>query len=327
MSLPKQVQQQAEAVEEIERQLHGEPESPKTDEAEEVAEGPAEEQPAPEPAETPAEEPVAETPEVTPPKDDTWERRYKTLDGKYKAEVPRLAAEVRELTSQLSAANARIDALLEATTKAQPDAPQKLVTDEDVETFGSDLVDLIDRKAREVAATMVTSEVADLKAENATLREQVGGVSERQTSNDRRAFYTDLGRLVPDYAEVNLDEGFIGWLSEVDPLSGFTRQDYLNNAFASFDVERTAALFDTYKQLTAPPEVPPSNQVLQRHVAPGTSKASTRTPPAAATKIWTSAEIDQFYRSVAKGKFQGSEAEQVRIEAEIDAAVAEGRIR
>jgi hypothetical protein len=324
MSLPKQVQKLAEEADALEKQLYEQEPGAEVIEAEPEQ---VEEQPAPEPEEIPAEEPVAEIPEVTPPEEDaTWERRYKTLDGKYKAEVPRLAAEVRELTRQLADQRTLI-ASMEAKTKAPPEAPQKLVTDEDVETFGSDLVGLIDRKAREVAAEMVGTEMADLKAENATLREQLSGVTERQSSNDRRAFYTELGRLVPDYEAINLDEGFLNWLAAEDPLSGLTRQDYLNNAFASFDVHRTAALFDTYKQLTAPPPEPQRNRDLERQVAPGTSKSTTRTPPAAATKVWSSAEIDQFYRDAAKGKFKGSEAEQVRIEAEIDAAVAEGRVR
>lgn len=322
-SLPKQVQRQAEEVEALEQALYeqepgAEAENPEG-EPEQVNE-----QPAPEAVEPPV-EPEAAKPEAPQTDEETWERRYKTLDGKYKAEVPRLFAEVKGLRSELEAARDQIDVLTRP--KAAPEAQQKLVTDEDVETFGSDLVDLIDRKAREVAAQMVGSEMDELRAENSQLREQLSGVTERQSSNDRRSFFTDLERLVPDYEAVNVDEGFIEWLSEVDPLSGVTKQDYLNNAYASFDVHRTAALFNTYKQLTAPAPVLHRSPNLERQVAPGTSKVSTTTPAPAATRIWSSNEIENFYRQVAQGKFKGNEGEQVRIEAEIDLAVAQGRIR
>lgn len=324
MSLPKQVQKQADEVEAIEKVLYeqdpiGEAEAPETP-PEQV-----EEQPAPEPVE-PAVEPEAAKPEVSPEEEETWQKRYKTLDGKYRAEVPRLFAEIRELKEKLNGAEAQIDTLKRP--QAQPEPQQKLVTDEDVETFGSDLVDLIDRKAREVATSMVGSETAELKAENSRLREQLTGVSERQSSNDRRSFFAELERLVPDYEAVNVDDGFIGWLSEVDSLSGMARQDYLNNAYASFDVHRTAALFNTYKQLTAPAPTPPQRErSLERQVAPGTSKASTPAPANTTTKIWRAGEVEQFYREVSQGKFKGNEVEMVRIEAEIDSAVAEGRIR
>lgn len=329
MSLPKQIQDQLEVVEEFDRQL----EAQQNAEAETVDEGVgvAEEQPAqPVEAQAPAEPVSAEpAPKPEPPtSEETWEHRYKTLDGKYKAEVPRLFGELRELKAELEAAQATIAELKRAPAEAQP-KPKKLVTDEDVETFGPDLVDLIDRKAREVADELVDGRTAELRAENEKLREQLTGVSERQQSNDRQVFYAELERLVPDYEALNVDPGFLNWLAEVDQLSGVARQEYLNRAYVSFDATRTAALFNAYKQLTAPPvaPTPQSDSTLERQVAPSGSKASTPPPAAASTKIWRSGEIEAFYKQVSLGKFKDNEADRVRIEAEIDQAVAEGRVR
>lgn len=319
MSLPKQVQAQAEEAARLEREVLG------------IAEPNPEGDPAPE-GEHAEGQPAAEVPpqteqeaQPTPPipsEDETWEKRYKSLQGMFNAEVPRLQAQLKELQAQLNSERAKAD----AAERAKAYQPEQLVTDKDVEAFGSDLIDVIDRKAREVAAQMVGTKMVELEAENHQLREQLSGVSERQVSNDRRTFFVELERLVPDYEAVNVDPGFLNWLSEVDPLSGLARQEYLNNAYGSLDVGRTAALFNTYKQMTAPPAPRASNK-LERQVAPGTSKVSSSAPANASDRIISTREVEAFYRDVQRGAFKGNEAEQARIEAEIDLAVAEGRIR
>ena len=330
MSLPKQVQAMADEAERLQNQIAGvEPEQTEQPPAEEASTEPQGEQSVAEQVEAPVLEPEAPKPEAITSDDATWERRYKTIQGKYNAEVPRLNADLKDLRNQLTTALAQIDELKSRTARTT-EPSQPLVTDKDVEAFGSDLIDVIDRKAREVASQMVGTEMAELKAENQRLHDQLSGVTERQVSNDRRAYFAELARIVPDYEAINVDEGFLGWLSEVDPLSGMTRQDYLTNAWNTFDVQRTAALFNTYKQMTAPPPAPApaaAKQQLQRQVAPGTSKVSTTAPTNTADRVWSMNEIDQFYKAVARGEYRGSEAEQVRIEAEIDQAVAEGRIR
>jgi hypothetical protein len=264
---------------------------------------------------------------TTPASDDpTWEQRFRTLQGKYSAEVPRLSADLKELRSQHAAVLSEIERL--KGKKAEAPEPKSLVTDKDVEAFGSDLIDVIDRKAREVAQSMVNSRTAELEVENRKLTEQLTGVTERQVSSERRTYFMELAKQVPDYEVLNVDQGFIGWLAEVDPLSGLTRQDYLTTAWNMFDANRTASLFNAYKQKSAPPQPAPSQrQQLQRQVAPDTSKAASSTPNSEAVKVWSRDEIDQFYRDAGRGAYRGREADRARIEAEIDQAVAEGRVR
>lgn len=326
MSLPRQVQEQVELSERYDREFEALA-------REQAGEAPAE----PAQAETPQEQPVAapEVPvsEAEKPKQpadepaDVWERRYKTLKGKFDAEVPRLSSQVKELSSQLDKALSKIDSLAQ-----QPKADlatERLVTDKDVEAYGSDLIDVIDRKAREVAQEMVNSRVSKLEAENARLLEEQDRVVERQGANDRRSYLQELGQLVPDWSAINDDPGFIGWLEEIDPLSGVARQEYLNNAYGTFDVARTATLFNAYTQATAPP--PPddtASRQLQRQVQPGTSRAAPRTTPTSADEqIISTQDIEEFYTAVRRGQYRGKEDEMAAIEAEIDKAVATGRVR
>lgn len=274
----------------------------------------------------PATGPEPTTPSTPPSDDQAWERRYRTIQGKYNAEVPRLTADLKDLRNQLATALTEIDRIKALKAEASQ-SQQPLVTDKDVEAFGSDLIDVIDRKAREVAGNMVSTRMRELETENSRLKEQLTGVSERQVTNDRRTYFMELARMVPDYEALNVDQGFMDWLAEVDPLSGASRQDYLTSAWNAFDASRTAALFNTYKEtLARPAPVSQPKQQLQRQVAPGTSKASSAAPTPASAKIWTVGEIEQFYHNVRRGQFHGKDAERVSIEAEIDQAVAEGRV-
>ena len=321
MSLPKQVQAQVEEAERLERELLEQvtpPSEPAPVEEELATEEPVAEvegDPLPEPEVLEAEpEPVKQT------EDETWERKYKTLQGMYNADVPRLRNEVADLKNQLSTAIARLDA---ASKKTETAPVESLVTDKDVEDFGSDLVDLIKRQATEVAQRQIDL----LKDENAQLRQELTGVSERQGDIARQTYFADLSRLVPDYEDINVDQRFLDWLSEVDPLSGHQRQEYLTNAFTTYDVARTATLFNTFKELTGSnpkPKSPPKE--LLRQVAPGTSKSSGQTTVNTNEKIWSMSEIDRFYKDVARGIYKGNDAEQARIEAEIDLAVQQGRL-
>lgn len=293
---------------------------------------PAANQAPPEPAPAPV------TPSIPSSEDDlTWEQRFRTVQGKYDAEVPRLSADLRVLEAKLSAATTEIERL-KALKPAEPQPPKKsLVTDKDVEAFGSDLIDVMDRKAREVAENMVDTKVSNLEAENRLLKEKLDGITANQVSDKRTAYFDKLGQEVPDFVALNVDQGFLKWLAEVDPLSGFPRQEYLNKAWAEFDARRTAVLFNAYKQTLAPaaPPTPPANQQvpsqprqqLQRQVAPNKSTVSDTPASTASTKLWTVKEIETFYADVRRGAYQGKEAARAQVEAEIDQAVAQGRVR
>lgn len=297
-NLPKQVQRQAEEVAELDKMFEEPPQQTE------------------QPAEA-VQEPDPPAPPVQPKQDEeTWQKRYQTLQGMFNAEVPRLNAQVKELQQQLQ------QVLAKAQEPQKAPETQKLVTEKDVEAFGGELLDVIKRQAVEA----VQADFVKLQAENAELRRQLGGVAEKQGHVDRRTYFAELMAAVPDYEALNTDQGFLAWLSEVDPVSGLNRQTFLNAAYENLDAQRTAAVFSTYKQTLARQPVSQAAQELQRQVAPGTSRASTpQTQPTGAEKIWSVAEIERFYVDVSKGKYARDEA--TRIEAEIDAAVAAGRLR
>lgn len=301
---------------------------------------------APPPNQTESSPPAAEDasvtaqPQATPqaseqprPDDGGWEQRYKTLQGMFQAETTRRDARARELEANLQQALSRISELEQATRKpAQSEPAQPLVTDKDVEAFGGDLIDLVKRQAQEViqaAARDMEGRIAAKDVEIARLREQLGGVAEQTKVVTQHTFLADLAKLVPDWETVNIDQGFLDWLAQTDPLTGLQRQSYLEDAYGKLDVKRTAEIFNAYKGTkgTAPrPASPPSE--LQRQVQPASSQATPATSGADnGTKIWSVNEIDQFYRDVARGAYTGKDTEKQRLNAEIDLAISQGRLR
>jgi len=321
VDLPRQLQRQQEEIEKFDKDM--------ADAALAASNPPADPPASQDGQETPA--PVEAPVTPPPPSDDQWKQRFLTLKGKYDAEVPRLHNELKELRTQVSELASR-----KVETPTEPVKPKtKRVTEKDTETFGADLMDVIKRQAEEIAAEAVAGmadKLSKLESENEQLKQNLTGVTTSQAQTSQEVYFGKLGAAVPEWEAINVDPKFLEWLGEVDEISGTTRQEHLNNAFSALNVERTAKLFNAYKKTIAPaqPAQQPAQRKteVQRQVAPGKSK----TPPGPATsdansKIWTAAEIDRFYKEYSAGQYRTNPQEAARIEAEIDAAVATGRVK
>jgi hypothetical protein len=318
MALPRAVQQQVEDADALVAQLNGtQPVNPDTGEP--VITDP---QPAPEPP-TP---PISQEPEPKPAvPDETWEQRYHSLKGKFDAEVPRLYAQVREMNDQIKQLVAE-NAVAKAQTQQPTPAPAKtLITEQDKEAFGSDLIDLIERATEQKLAGNRELE-AQLRAEIDELKGKLGNVSERQVVSDKDRYETALTNAVPDWQALNVDQGFLNWLAEVDPVYGMPRQYALTNAYEALDALRTANIFNQYKKTLTPAQNQPAKPNLQSQVAPTRSRTSPApTNPNVDKRIYTPQDIDAFYTEWRRGFID--EAEAVQIEKDIHAATTEGRIR
>jgi len=321
MSLPRAVQQQVEEADALVAQMSGaQPVDPDTGEP--IV--PANPQPDPEPQP----QPISQEPEPKPAvPDETWEQRYHSLKGKFDAEVPRLYAQVREMNDQIRQLVAD-NAVLKAQPAAQPEpaSTTTLITEQDKEAFGSDLLDLIDRATEQKLAGSRQLET-QLRAEIEELKGKLGTVSERQVVSDTDRYESALNTAVPDWQALNVDQGFLAWLAEVDPVYGMPRQFALNNAYEAKDAARTATIFNQYKKTLAPaPTQSTGNKELQRQVAPTRSRTSPApTNPNMDKRVYTQQDIDSFYSEWRRGFID--EADAVQIEKDIHAAIAEGRIR
>lgn len=332
MALPKAVQQQLEEADRIAAELGGEKTgegssetNPNNQQSDQNVE-PQVPQNDPPPSDPPPSNTVSQEtkqPEIT---DEKWAHKYHTLKGMYDAEVPRLHSELREMKAQISQLAADNAELKQAKAAPAPSAAS-LITDEDKEAFGPDLIDLIERATEAKVATLRANE-ADLKSQIKDLQGQLGNVSERQVVSDKDRFLAGLGQQVSDWEQINVDPGFIEWLQEVDPVYGIPKNVALNNAYENLDVTRVANIFKAYKQTLTPATPAPQQsrqQELQRQVAPTRTRTTSQPNENMDKPVYSNRDIEKFYSDWRRGYYTDDEA--ASMEQQIHAAIAEGRVR
>lgn len=318
-NLPRAVQRQ---VEEAEAMLAATQKSPEPSEvaSEQPESTPAAE--APQINESPTQE-VAPAPQQAP-ETVNWEHKFKTLQGIFNAEVPKLQQQNKELSVRLQEALDRLEKLTVAQQQAQPQQPT--LDPKDVENFGQDLVEMVQRQTRAVlsqVANKVDAVIADFERRIAALEQAVKGTTQTLSMTAEEVFFSNLTQAVPDWEQINADERFLGWLAEIDPVYGQPRQAALTAAQQALDVRRVAAIFNTFKSQIAKPTKQDS---LAKQVSP--KNAASAPPPASAEKpVITQQQVQAFYHDLAVGKYRGREAEAKRLEQMINEALAEGRIQ
>lgn len=321
MALPKQVEAQLRELEQIERQLaESQNPAPADPEPQPTETSPAEPS-TPEPAATES-KPVDSKPTPTEPAvaEETWQSRYIALKGKYDAEVPRLHADLREFKAQLETLRKAVETKPVDTRK--PAVAEKLVTDADVQAFGEDLIEVQRKVAREVAAEF-RSELDAMKAENEKLREQLNTTGSQVSE---ASFEQRLYRMVPDFQDVNADPRWISWLNEVDPLLRAPRKTVAQEAFNHGDAEAVAHYVGMFKASIAPVEpVNDKAAELEKQIQPKRSAATAPVSPQA--RIYTDAQIQKMFQKSVELGSRGQRDEAAKLEAEIDAAYREGRVK
>jgi len=263
--------------------------------------------------------------EPDPVPDSKWEAKYHTLKGMYDAEVPRLHTQVRELNTQVQTLIGEVERA--KVQNVQQENVESLITEQDKEAFGPDLIDLIERATASKVSTLQARE-SELVTEIKQLKAQLGDVTERQVVSDKDRFLSGLTNQVPDWETLNTDQGFLNWLQEVDPIYGLPRHAALTNAYEAGDVVRVATVFNTYKTLVGAPKQTnksKANQELQRQVAPTRSRSSAPPADSQNQQVYSQEQIAQFYDEWRRGLIDNDEA--VSIEKQIHAAITEGRIR
>lgn len=297
---------------------------------------PAQPEPPPQQAQQP-EPPVQPQPpaqpapgeQVTP---DQWQHRYNSMKGRFDQSQQVISA-MQEQMQQLGDELMRTQRMLQGAPQQQPQQTKPLLTEEDVQTYGPDLLNVVQRAALQA----VSPELQAVKQENDQLRQTV-------SQTQRATVHQILDVQVPNWREINRDQRFLRWLSLPDIYSGQLRRTMLNNAFQAAQAPRVVAFFKGFlseEAATGHVEVPVAGQQQQPApaprqaainlatlAAPGRPAPAGSAPNAAADKpIYTRAQISDFYRAVREHRFAGREQEKAAIEADIFAAQREGRVR
>ena len=314
MSLPQSVQAQAAAAA---KHFDREPENPDADKAKAPdseqnpprdTEKPDTAKPDVQPAESPKDEPKPESQDAL-----YWQHRFQVLQGKYNSELPALRQEVEQLKEQVAGK----DQQLKAQKHKAPD--NSGITDEQLahfkQEYGEGLVTFIERMTQKGAAPADAGNTKELQERLDRLE------SEKQEDAEAR-FWVSLEQAVPNFRQVNSKAAFLQFLSTFDPQTGKQYQQALSQAQQNLDAKGVADVFKLYLNQAKPAQQ--QRQVPDEQVEPRTTKAAP-TPQAQGGKLWTGADITQFYRDKTAGRYSADEAQ--RLEADIFAAQREGRVR
>lgn len=261
--------------------------------------------------------------------EETYEKRYKTLQGMYNADTVRLRTENQQLNQRLTQMEQLLSSLSTAPA-TYSGAAEKLVTDKDIEEYGDSLE--VMRRVTKEEVSAANQRIAELeqmvRQMQASVIPRVEHVAQKQAQSSEQSFWSELSANVPEWRDINADQNFLNWLTEVDPLTGTSRQVYLEDAQRHLDVARVVNFFKTWQgmnghQVAQPPRSAASE--LDRQVAPGRSRNGNG-PAVQQAKTYSPQDIQKFFDDVRKGVYHGKEAERDRIERDIFSAQRENRI-
>jgi len=223
MALPEQIRKQTEAVQELYKQLNGDENN--GNEATPPADGntsPPENTAQPAPADESAVSNNAAQPqgnEQTPsgtgqeddPNSETYAQKWRTLQGMYNAEVPRLHSQNRELNGRVQQMEQLLASLSQQSSQpAQQTQVAPLVTENDVQEYG-DSLDVMRRVTREELYP-VAQKIAQLdqiiRSLQTSVVPQVQAVAHRQAMTAEQQFWSDLSGAAPNWREINDDHAF-----------------------------------------------------------------------------------------------------------------------
>ncbi len=320
MALPKAIQKQVDEADAIEQMLANPEALPEN---------------TPEAITEPKVEAVVEPDAKTPAADtqDQWQTKYQVLEGKYRAEVPRLTQDLRQTQATLAELEKTLATLTEKAKEAPaPKKEEALITAKDLDAFGEDLVDFVKRGAKEVVRDELSALIGRLTAVEravatvADLPKKVGEVVEKQAITEDEAFWRALAVQVPDWDVVDKDPRWIAHLDSKAKYVQGTHRQLAGIAVAEGNIEAIVELVNDWKALAGITAANASKEKtkneLEKQITP--SKKSNVVTPSGEAKTYTWAEYDAAFDPRASRTM--TPAEVTALQAEMETAYLEGRI-
>jgi hypothetical protein len=255
----------------------------------------------------------------TPEKD--FKHEYEVLQGKYNAEVPRLAEELRSLKDELAAIKA---GQVKVEEKKKVGIVDLLGQDPNIESLKAEYPDVYN------AVTFINQKAVDmLEAKIATIE---GKLEETHIVTEKTAkenFYNDVD-TVKDWKVINKSQEFNDWLDERDPLTGFVRREILADAYGQMDSVRVKGFFQEFQKTVPPVVKPTTSTVVEDKTVIGAPKGAGGKIPVdkgeQKIEYIKASDVQKFYRDSVRGIYKGREADEAKEEARINKAIAENRV-
>lgn len=267
------------------------------------------------------------------------EQKYKSLQGMYNADVPRLNEQLKELKAQVAAKNVEAQSRKELNLSSEDDEGSDTYTtslsDTEYDDYGEEMLDVVGRHAMDlVPHSQAFKKLADRVVK---LEAKLAATQYVEDQNKEGNFYGDLTSQVSNWRDINQDPDFLTWLSMNDPYSGELRKDLVMKAFEAKDSTRVARFFKGFigehsvagvdKSLYQARENSESQIDLESLIEPsGNAGQPTSQMQAPPTKTWNQKEIAKFYSDVTRGKYKHRPDERDKIEKQIFEAQRMGKI-
>jgi hypothetical protein len=279
------------------------------------------------PDETVLDEQPAPEPEVEDAieKEEPWEDRYKHLQGKYNKEVPRMAAELRELRQEMQKMQTtpptQEPAITELETKK--DEILKALYAEYPEELVENLRALQRIEAEEVAQRFM--QPVQQQAQNIEdTQKQVAQENFVEYLNSKSSTWEPIwdaaDALANGATPEDIDPKIYKFLSSPDPSGLYSNYELVHMYNEAWDADKLAAVCNLMNVQQAPRQSP-SREAM---VAPSRSKGQP-SPPSNTEMNWNASSFEQFTRDDAAGKYDAQTSQALWMDAQ--KALAEGRFR
>jgi hypothetical protein len=251
----------------------------------------------------------------------TYERRYKHLQGKYNAEVPRMAKQLKELEQHLQELQAARETVKETAAPSKIDEVIARLKEGYPEDFVEDIDTLLRYRSEEVAQRVVQPVQS---YQQATEEAQHDRALENHinTLNQKSPVWEKVWHVAEELGNglEPSDPRVAEFLTRPDPSGLYTNYQLLVEYDKAWDADRFATLCNMYEQQPAQRRNPSREAML----APSRSNnqpSSTNQEK----RIWTMHEFEQMQRDERAGKLDEQTAAALWQDA--TAALQEGRFR
>lgn len=286
-------------------------------------------------------EPPKETQKITPKptdEEETYKKKFITLQGKYDAEVPRYAEQVRVLREEirvLSRKNEELEERVQSLSEQKKVEPVTVETEEFDEV--SETLKKLDLDYPDVGTTMQKF-VDATKGKIAILEKKIsdGKLPDKETESlkteirnlKKIAFDNDLKTVfgLPNWKELDDSPEFAKWLEGLIPYTNLRKYDVLQEAAKSFDAARVAQFFKDFlaeNNNEVPLPVTPSGDEnngknLEGFISPQDDGGAVPPIKKTVSKSLTREAYVKFMKDSSKGKFD-SKAWGGKTEEEVEA--------
>lgn len=246
---------------------------------------------------------------------DYWKHRFDVIQGKYHAETADLRGQVSSLRDTLEA--------FVAEPPKQPQSTFDNVLDNLEEEYGEEFSNALNTRIQ----TLVNAELSKVSSK---VDQEISSVKQVQAQNEEQLFQDSIAKFVPNWTSINTDPMFIDWLdNNVESFSGFNFMSILRSAYSNRDLDKVTKIFSTYidaVKRTKQQQPSVSQEQVSMISPPRRGSVTSNTLDNNSGKVFTQAEIQEFYQKLNAGDFKGKDDYVRQTKLAILQANADGRI-